>query len=127
MSEQLIARAENPAEQAKLLQNQEAPLQASDSNVSYSVSLGVKDGDFVLNWSVTPQVYGRWDWIGVFENAENAQSDPDGTYKFGGWQWADAGSPYSTRISVNSGYVAAYIVWNYATKTYQAVAISDPY
>lgn len=127
MSEDLIVRAENPAEQAKLLQDQAAPLQASESNVSYSVNLGVHEGDFILNWSVTPQVYGRWDWVGVFENAENAQNDPSGTYKYGGWQWADAGSPYSTSITANDGCVIAYIVWNYGTKSYQAVAISAPY
>ncbi|WP_379190646.1 hypothetical protein [Paenibacillus solisilvae] len=81
-----------------------------------------------VGWDfLTPQVYGRQDWVGVFENVENAQNDPAGTYKYGGWQWADAGSPYSTNITANDGYVIAYIVWNYGTKSYQAVAISAPY
>ncbi|WP_274650853.1 hypothetical protein [Paenibacillus humicola] len=126
MSEQ-IARAANPAEQAKLLKGQPAPKDAQDQNVTYNVSLGVKDGEFTLNWSVTPQVYGRWDWVGVFQSAQDAQSDPAGTYMFRGWQWAENGSPYQTGIDANNGYVIAYIVWNYGADAYQAVAISDPY
>ncbi|MBB6731683.1 hypothetical protein [Cohnella zeiphila] len=127
MSQNLSVRAANPAEQAKLLMGQAAPQQTADPSISYNVSLGVNDGDFVLNWTVTPKVYGRWDWVGVFKSPEDAQSNPDGNYMFGGWQWAEDGSPYQTRISVNSGYVVAYVVWNYGADEYQAVAISNPY
>lgn len=121
------AKAVNPSEQAKLLKGQPAPQQVSDQNVTYNVSLGVNDGEFVLNWSVSPQVYGRWDWVGVFQSAKDAQTDPDGTYLGGGWQWAEDGSPYKTSVNANNGYVIAYVVWNYGADAYQAVAISAPY
>lgn len=121
------ARAANPAEQAKLLKGQPAPQQVSDQNITYNVSLGVNDGKFVLNWSVTPPVFGRWDWVGVFESADDARTDPAGTYLRGGWQWAEYGGPYNTSVNVNYGYVIAYVVWNYGADAYQAVDISNPF
>lgn len=129
MNSKSTARAENPAEQAKLLKGQPASQQeqAAGTDVTYNVSLGTKDGYFVLNWSVSPPVLGRWDWVGVFKSEDDAKTNPDGTYLRGGWQWADDGNSYQSSVAVNDGYVIAYIVWNYDTGKYQAVAISNPY
>lgn len=111
LAEQLLSKVPAPASFPKI----EAG--------SYSVSLTVADGEFVLNWSAAS--VGYWDYVALYAPGGDI-SDPYG-YLTRQWQWASRGTSYQTGTTADPGYVAVYWSWNYAIGKYVSVAQTAPY
>lgn len=107
----------------QLLSKVSAPDARSLQAGGYTVSLGVSNGYFTLNW--TAITVGYWDYVALYAPDGNT-SDPYG-YLTNQWQWVSRGSPYTTGTSANPGYVAVYWSWDYATKAYVTVVKTPPY
>jgi hypothetical protein len=107
--------------------------------VSYSASTTVADGDFVVSLSVSPQIVGDDDWMGIFASQTDLQSCINNINTGGSgsnyltWEYVvdfdSSGSSltWNSSYGVTDGAIFAYFTKNFANGNYVYVFATSPY
>lgn len=107
--------------------------------LQYSLGLSLLDGDFLVTATVSPQVVGDNDWVGIFASQQDLQQCINNINNGGSgsnyqdWEWVSDFSSsngtltYESSVGATDGAVAAWFTKDFLSGRYVFVFATSPY